>query len=701
MKKNIDLLKIQAGFTVPEGDQPGFALFLQSIESLLAKIITPKTLEENELKTDAEFYNWFSKQVPIVHFSLAPTAPSAVAISFICPAEYTHGVGRYLCDMSSRWLVPGKQLPLTLVRSLGFSYVNRPEHNYFLTEIYARASTPSDLNVIRNNQDHFTRETRLNILAVQHARHVVTLKPLTLSEKKIIIQENFASLIEKPSSQFDDNIFDQMHHLLIKASAEENVSKIKDELSPLIQHRPKIFDRDTFNELQRFIILFKDAFTAIRDTKHLTRIISYQYLFKKSLLNDISAEPNKRHLTVKFLKTKIQEMKKHRPVLGLLITLNRLREHEIFEQRHILKSIQSYLPDFRLVENSYVVDHKEDSPIRTIYLEVTHKDGRAIVAKEIQVLRQHLQKELISRIETAIHPIFMYRNEEETMRNILVLSNQLKYVHDIPQVIVSFHQQTPGEVSFTVILLQLSKPDTVPIKNIFSESSTILKLNDLDVKIVGLLRKKYPKEANVFELSLDKSPFLRKDFSLDLYKARQAVIIELSELIGEFRDYNGGMISKQTEVFKELRTLVHSENIRNDFLLENFFYSLSPTYMQSLVPPSAIKEAFMLLHHQIEKEPGSNLYETACRVENNFCIYLIASSTAAVKDQVGNALENFTSSYQEIASSYVRIYDVSYLIFILRFHDQEEHKKLTSTLENALLIWDESEAASTTRAADS
>ena len=68
-----------------------------------------------------------------------------------------------------------------------------------------------------------------------------------------------------------------------------------------------------------------------------------------------------------------------------------------------------------------------------------------------------------------------------------------------------------------------------------------------------MLRKKYPKEANIFQLQIDKDPFLRADHSLDLHQARQSIVEELEKVIGEVRDYNGGLISKQHALFALLK----------------------------------------------------------------------------------------------------------------------------------------------------
>ena len=61
------------------------------------------------------------------------------------------------------------------------------------------------------------------------------------------------------------------------------------------------------------------------------------------------------------------------------------------------------------------------------------------------------------------------------------------------------------------------------------------------IQIVSYLNKKHPIEANVFRLQINKlTSFLRMDFSVNLYLARQKVVAFLTDHLGEIRDYNGG-----------------------------------------------------------------------------------------------------------------------------------------------------------------
>src|SRR5262249_49375099 len=137
-------------------------------------------------------------------------------------------------------------------------------------------------------------------------------------------------------------------------------------------------------------------------------------------------------------------------------------------------------------------------------------------------------------------------------RNILALSKQIRYLRDIPQVIISFEEQTDRNLIFRIIYVRLLLEEKKPLG--LNDNSTFLRFMPERTKVVGYLRKKYEKEATVFRVKFAKDSFLRGDHSIDLYKARQALVNELNRLFGEFRDFNGGMIAKQNELLTEVKT---------------------------------------------------------------------------------------------------------------------------------------------------
>lgn len=260
--------------------------------------------------------------------------------------------------------------------------------------------------------------------------------------------------------------------------------------------------------------------------------------------------------------------------------------------------------------------------------------------------------------EEKLHPIFMPRNEEEAMRNMVILAQQLKYVDAPPQMIIAFEMQTTSNISFTVTLVRLLKAGERSTAELLKHSG----LNPLlfEHKTVGLLRKKHPKEATVFQCALEKHPFLRPDNSLDLFKARRTLSQKLCALFGDIRDYNGGILSRRHETFQALADETAQGNPYTEFLIENFFYALTPSLMQSLLPGDILKKLFNLLI-QAMAHPYAGPHPLEQREKaGEYLLTLFTSCTPFLNKKLYEYKENLSL----LSSARIQIDDVFYTGFI-------------------------------------
>lgn len=691
----IFLSKIKTNFPIPSGHEKIYYCYVHSIENLIEKIAMPIFYDNQPIiepcLDDLDIYfNRFHEKVPFIDYTSFDKDNPSISITLICSTNHTHGVGRFMCDFYSRWLIPGKQIPIVNTRSLAFQFELYPKHSYYLSEIILHVQDPQDISLIKASLPSLSNELRINISAVQHTRHVISIKSLSLDQKKLLIQENIISLLDRSAKEIEPSLWEYMNQLTTKCLAEDKVTQIKDQIAPLLDLKPTAFDRDIYSEMHQFMSHLKDSYTISHDIKHLNRLISYNYIFRKIVKNAVTTDPNKRHISAKVLRATLRLDHADYPILGILICMNFLNDHEIFEEKHLLNAVQSILPSSHIIPNSSMVDRRGLKRVRSVYLEVKKTDHTAYTSKEIKDLKKKLTIEVGNRIEGLIHPVFVHRNEEEIMKNILDLSKQLKYIHDLPQVIVNFHKQTSFEISFIIILLKLRKAKETPLKELFNQSLTILKLYNHDVKEVGFVRKRYPKEAHVLEVRLDKKQFLRKDFSLDLYKARLCVISEITRLMGDVRDYNGGMIAKQYETLSALKALLLEEGVHNDFLLENFFYSLTPNYMQSILSPVLLKKFFFLLLSVLEHEFHKDTFFVNTSIHDDYYILMLGAVKPSFKELINDVIDNLLTSAHEISYSWVNIYDITCVGFLLRYDKAEEHEHFHHTILTTMQKWEKS-----------
>ncbi len=574
-------------------------------------------------------------------------APST--LSFYLLVKYRANAFKFFFDMISSRLDPGHRLDVTLFYAVDFRMPELDEEKYTIVEVMLKVHSKYEYQEIMKNLPIMETELKLGVGSSYYSRRILETKGLVADQKTALIQEYIASLAKR---------------------------------------LPEFFDHGVFTEMQHVLVLCRDAFKSERECRHLSRIISLNYLFRKSLKDAVKVAPDKRHLNLKIFRARLNLRGATKRVLGLLVGVNFMSDKEIFEDRHLMKAVHNYLPNVQMVEGSFFSSRRSMEHLGTLYMEIEKTDGNPFTNDEVTRLRQDLPDDLKDRIEHMMHPVFMPRNEEEIMRNILSLSHQIKYIRDVPQVFISFDEQTYSHLYFTIIYVRVYGNKDTKIQEIFKRADTFLEYIHDFSKTVGFIRKKHPKEATVFRVKLPKDMFLRDDHSIDLYKARQVVVAELERVLGTLRDYNGGMISKQNELLCTVRSLLADEGVYNDLLLENFFYSLTPAAMRSVFEAYSLKTLFLQMLDTLEHGffPGEN-YAISIHRELDAVYVIIIADTPGVKEQTDKSLSFMNIPQTELGTVYVNASDTSCLGYIYCCDDPYKQEHFCSTIQHALESW--------------
>ena len=554
--------------------------YREGAQDLIARLVPAAILHSRGAQSRA----LFADMLPLISWSDLSKGPCTLSVLLLC--KYRYNGAHFFYEMISRFLLPQKKLKVELYFTSDVTIPHLSDDLLSVAEIVVQLKSVQEVEEARRNIQALETELRLGVVSPFHARQILEFKGLSNDGKTAMIQEKIGSLIQSHGQEFDKGIFAQM---------------------------------------QQFLVSCSESFKNGRDYHHISRIISNLYSLRKVLKQNLDANSQKRHVQVKFLKTQLIKeerslvfasveealfnepfkedcssqhslpVSKPKHVLGVLVGLNFLHDHEVFETSHLLSAITKHFPSVESVEGTYFVDRSSDSPLQTIYLEIQKPDGNDFLFDEVQLLRNSLPEQIKRHVEQLAHPIFMPRNEEEVLRNIMSLSRQLRFVNDIPQVIISFDEQKDRSLGFTVILLRVSSATAPTLLEIFNQSQSPLQYIPDRVRRVGHLRKKYVKEATVFRTHVPVDPYLREDGSIDLYKARQYIFHELCKLIGDIRDYNGGMIYKQRELLDSLKNVLGKTASSCDVLLQKFYYAINPIEMRTSLEVDHLKHFFLLL----------------------------------------------------------------------------------------------------------
>lgn len=667
---------------------PAIAAVVSAAEPIIETMIPesvaiPIRESPSLLHTQSHFFQ-LNRTLPLFkHEIVFPQGPhmGGLLLHVVCPAEFTGGVGRYITDIFTKWLVPAKRLYCASELNLAFQFVLCPEQKFYFQQKFFRFTHESDISMARSTVSRLIEDLRINILAVYRLRYLASLKSIPFEERQELMQQHLQSLFYPADVNADPTVYDQMHQFLLRLSQEEKFGWIKDNIRYLMHMRPESIDRTIYYEISAFSAHFRTSLAHSRDSRYISRIVAFHYLFKKALLQSLKEEPHERHISIKIVNSQLDGSD---PVIGILMGMNLLKEGERFEVVHLLSAVQSCLPEVVAVADSFFVDRREEK-IRIFYLEVKKPHHSSFLLSDIRHLKHSLPTILKRRVENVIHPIFMPRNEEEVLRNIVLLSKQIKFLRDLPHLTIHYEKQSDREISFLIVLVRLLKENDLPFKELSKGSS--LKIAIDEIRSAGSLKRRCPKEAVVFRAIIDKAHFFRKDFSLDLKRARQQVVAELRKFIGEFRDYNGGMIHKQDEALEHLRKVIGAAATQHDILLENFFYSIRPGIMQTIHTAEHLSLLFKLLLEVLDEHLAHKGFSLKVLGEGKYFFAMIGACAPTFKEEVQSAVARLKIPSYDLTTTFLHIHEHATLGYVLRTEDLEKRAELQQTLLEAMLNW--------------
>ncbi len=525
------------------------------------------TQKESVDQTRVHQRDFLQSITPLLTRSDLDRAPGILSFFFL--ARHRPSSFKFFFEMISRWLAPGRRLNSVLVFAADFRLTYASEELYTICEVMVNVSDMAELEEITRRFPLIQSEIVLGIQSDFYAYRLMEIKGILADDKTAWIQNAIASIVKR---------------------------------------FPRSFNAGIFKDMQQALTSFRDEFKNERRGRHLLRIIVVHYLYRTKLKEAIKKHPLKRYVYLKIFRSLIHPSSQPKKVLSIIAGINLIREYESFGEKNMVKAISGIFPFIHPIEHSFFVHKSTAEQALFAYIEVEKKDHSQFSSEELQKLQRELPGHLKNCIENRQHSVFMPRNEEEVMRNILTLTHQIKFVKDTPQVMIIFEEQACSHLYFNVILIRILKPGDPAIAQLFQRRQDACEYIHDRTKQVGMVRKKYPKEASVFRLKIAKEPFLRPDHSIDLYKARQEIVKQLTMAIGEIRDFNGGMISKQYELLGAILKLLPGLKENDELLLENFFYSLSPAVASALVNPHAFKEVFLMLLNGLKGMKSEGLH---------------------------------------------------------------------------------------------
>lgn len=576
-------------------------------------------LPENlSFEDEEDFLNWARERLPSVECRFSDCASLSI-LSFSLPSQ---NIQFLLLDLVRTWFL-SESLELC---SLDYTPIvlEKYPHQRLLRADFLIKISHNDFEKIQQSIPGFLKELRLCLSSPEHVETLFRLRA---------------------SSPRQDFYF---YERLIR----------------IMDRWPDEFEKDLIQDYQHFIGLAEPSFQKHRSIRHQLRILCSLYLMRKKLLHKLLLSPQELHLDMRILPTRLHFPFSQKSVLGLAIAINIPSPYARFEDSHILLAVKKLIPWTQAIKESFLVFQKPHSSLRLLYLEIEKTNDAKFFPSEKTLLKQTLSTELKKSVETLSPSIFGNCDIEEVMRNIFVLSQEVQELSDIPQVMISFEGSSAKSLIFRIISVRLLKESSQPLQICFQTLNDSFEYIPERNSIIGYIGK-IAKEATVFRLQISKTPFLlRSDSSFNLYRARQYVYSLLTKALGEIRDYNGGIFSKQIELFSQFRQ--HFIEQDPEFL-EDFFHALNPAEMQAILPLTSISTLFGLFLQTLQEDLSKNKgYCLHIEEKDVFFYAAIRLQDNAFQEQLTHALIE-AKLFQEITAwTIVKRYDGIILGYINR-----------------------------------
>lgn len=364
-------------------------------------------------------------------------------------------------------------------------------------------------------------------------------------------------------------------------------------------------DDTVINDLNSLYLQAPKRFFDHRDPSHLCHLVLSLHFMQKKLQQSAIFFPHERQIEIRCMSATLSFPFSSKSVLGCLIGFNALERHEALDEENVLLTLQKHIPKIALVTDSIYCHALYSSyHLKLFYLEF-EKNASAFSLLERSLLRSNLTEIVKNSVLTICSSTYMDRNDEEIYKKIIVLGQELHSPQDVAQAHISFYRQTRKEIIFRILMVFAIPSYPISFQERFSKCTFVSERVQTIKYIDG-----HPIEAHIFYLHLLRdASLLRMDGSLDFYGARQKIVILLKEALGEFRDYNGGMMLKQEEQLEDLKRHFPEICRENSELIDTFFYSLSPMEKQVILPQKIL---LTLFSHYLEN------YQTLIFNENDY-----------------------------------------------------------------------------------
>jgi hypothetical protein len=110
--------------------------------------------------------------------------------------------------------------------------------------------------------------------------------------------------------------------------------------------------------------------------------------------------------------------------------------------------------------------------------------------------------------------------------------------------------------------------------------------------------------------------------------------------------------------------------------------------MQSILSPFLLKKFFLMLLSVLEHEFNKDIFFMNTGIHEDYYILMIGAVKPSFKDLITDVIDNLQTSAHEISYSWVNIYDITCVGFLLRYDNPVEYEHFRDTILNTMKRWE-------------
>ncbi len=456
------------------------------------------------------------------------------------------------------------------------------------------------------------------------------------------------------------------------------VSEVSSELKHWLHRFPQGDNTRLFDHFSLLFLSAKNEFLDHREPHHLSRIILSLLIIEQKIERLLTQFPESRHIEFKTFPATLFYPFSSKKVLGCLIGAYLPDSYDRFDEQALVAALQKIIGPIRLIPEGVYRHPTKNKNLHLLYVELEKRET-FFTLHQRKTLQAELKEQLLRTIPKLFPAVFMRRNQEEVFKNILLLSQQIDSLNDLPQVMISLEEQTPEEIVFLITLVAVAKKE----QPLLFDPSFIIERS----QVVRSLTTGESLRAYLLRLSLTRNPELfRSDGSLNFYSAREKTSKKLQEVLGEFRDCNGGLLLKQGELLQNLREAFPTITAEDPELIENFFYSLSPLEKQATLSRSPLQHFFSFFLEATHL-PSPLDYTLRCHETHDLFFISVQSSSLSIREALLSLITHPSVCDKDIISSTITIGESFYFTCMLVQSKDSDRQTIIQLIRDTAQSW--------------